>query len=327
MGDIIVIAEHEKGRLKRYSLELVGKAAELAPQLQGRVHAVLVGEGLQALAEDLGRYGAQVVTILETPAMAAQYNSDGFTTLLTKFIEATKPSVVLAAASPMGKDCLPRVAMRLKTGLIADAVQITVADGKVVARHPIFAGKALVDCIVKSEPQMVLVRPNVFPVPEPNKNGKAEVRAQAADPGQMRAVVKETIEEERGDDDLTEAQIVVSGGRALASSENFKYIRELANAIGGTVGASRAAVDAGYISHDHQVGQTGKTVNPTLYIACGISGAIQHLAGMRTSKYIVAINKDQDAPIFTKADFGVVGDLFAILPLLSERIARIKREG
>lgn len=325
MGDILIIAEHEKGKLKRFSLELAGKAAELAGALGGKVQAVLIGQGLQSIAAELGRYGVAKVTCLESPALAVHYNSDGYTTVLTHFIQQLQPSIVLAAASPMGRDCCPRVATRLKTGLVADAVHVAVEGGKLVARHPVFSGKALVDCVVQGSPQMILVRPNVFPVPAVGA-GTADVQVQSVDAGPSRAVVKEVIEEERGEQDLTEANIVVAGGRALASAENFKYIRDLAKAVGGTVGASRAAVDAGYIAHDHQVGQTGKTVNPTLYFACGISGAIQHLAGMRTSKVIVAINKDAEAPIFHKADFGIVGDLFTILPLLTERIKKIRSE-
>lgn len=326
MGTILIIAEHEKGKLRRVALELAGKAVELAAGIGAQVHAVMVGTGLEGPAAELGQAGVAAVTILESAALSQHYNSDGYTTALTQFITSSAPVIVLAAASPMGRDCCPRIAMRLKTGLVADAVHLAMENGRLVARHPIFAGKALIDCIVQGTPQMVLVRPNVFPVPAHPSGVVPTVQTVAVEVGTLRAVVKETIEEERGEQDLTEASIVVSGGRALGSAENFRYIRDLAQAIGGTVGASRAAVDAGYISHDHQVGQTGKTVNPTLYIACGISGAIQHLAGMRTSKVIVAINKDPDAPIFSKADFGIVGDLFKILPVLTAHIQKIKSE-
>ncbi|MBI4367711.1 MAG: electron transfer flavoprotein subunit alpha/FixB family protein [Deltaproteobacteria bacterium] len=326
MGDILLIAEHEKGRCKRTALELAGKAAALAPQMGAKVHALCIGAGGADAAAELGAAGVTHVTVLEIAGLGDRFDGDAYTAAIAEFLRAHPPAAVLAAASPMGKECLPRVAMRLGAGLIPDAVDVRYIDGRLVATHPVFAGKALADCVARAAPAIILVRPNVFAPPAPKAGAAPAVAAQTVAAGVSRARVTDVTLAERTEEDLTEAGIVVSGGRAMASAENFKYIRELAQAIGGTVGASRAAVDAGYISHDHQVGQTGKTVNPTLYIACGISGAIQHLAGMRTSKWIVAINKDPDAPIFTKADFGIVGDLFRIVPLLAERIRQTKRE-
>ncbi len=322
--NIVVICEQERGALKKYSIELAAKAASLAAEKGGQVHAVVVGQGAASAMKTLGQYGVQRTIVIDAPTLEAQYNSDGCTTVLTEAIRQCAADVVLASASVMGKDCLPRVAVRLNTGLVADSIALTWQGDRLSARHPIYAGKATVDCVVTSSPQMMLVRPNAFGAPVPSGQAQAEVTITPINPGELRAVVKKIETGTQNEIDLTEAEIIVAGGRAMGSSENFAFIRELAKVLGASVGASRAAVDAGYIDHAHQVGQTGKTVNPTLYIACGISGAIQHLAGMRTSRYIVAINKDPDAPIFAKADFGIVGDLFKILPVLTEKIRQAK---
>lgn len=316
---ILIVAEYQDPTIKSYSAEL----ASAAKALGDSVEAVVFGAAGGAAAKSLGFYGVSKVHVLDNAALS-KFEADGYTKVLCDLIAATKPAMVLATASPLGKEIMPRVAMRCKTGLVADSVNFEMKDGKLVARHPIYAGKALVDEMVVGEIQMALARPNAFAV---QKTGitEAAVVIVAADPGTERCVVKEVKTTEQGDVDLTEAHVVVSGGRSLASADNFKIIKDCAKALGGAVGASRAAVDAGYISHDHQVGQTGKTVNPTLYIACGISGAIQHLAGMRTSKYIVAINKDPEAPIFSKADLGLVGDLFEIVPLFTKKIQELKQ--
>lgn len=324
MTNILIICEHERGVLKKYSLELAAKAAALATEQGGAVHAVVVGRSAEAAAKSLGAYGVSRVVVVDCPALEATYNGDGYTTVVTHVIQQLQPAVVLASASVRAKEYLPRVAVRLGTGLVADCIHLAWQGDRLVARHPVYAGKATVDCIVTGTPQLILARPNAFGLSDPIGSGQAEVVVEAVDPGPLRAVVKNTDVVEQGEVDLTEADVIVAGGRAMGSGENFKFIRELAKALGASVGASRAAVDAGYIGHGHQVGQTGKTVNPTLYIACGISGAIQHLAGMRTARYIVVINKDPDAPIFAKADFGIVGDLFKILPVLTEKIKHAK---
>lgn len=316
---ILIVAEYQDSTLKSYSAEL----ASAAKALGDTVEAVVFGAAGATAAKSLGFYGVTKVHVLDNAALS-KFEADGYTKVLCDLIAGIKPATVLATASPLGREIMPRVAMRCKTGLVADAVNFEMKDGKLVARHPIYAGKALVDELVVGEVQMALARPNAFPV---NKLGDTEaaVVTVAADPGTERCVVKEMKSTEQGDVDLTEAHVVIAGGRSLASAQNFDMIRACAKALGGAVGASRAAVDAGFITHDHQVGQTGKTVNPTLYIACGISGAIQHLAGMRTSKYIVAINKDPEAPIFSKADLGLVGDLFEILPLFTKQVQEIKK--
>lgn len=318
MGDILFIAEHEAGKLKGYSKELASKASELAAQAGGKAIGVLLGREVASLAEGLGPFGIDNAYALEG-AELEPFRGDAHAKVLFDLIQKINPQIILASASTTGKDILPRLAMKLKAGLATDCVELKIENGKLKARRPIFAGKALVDVAFLSETQLATARPNSFPTKNPDAAKKAAVEKVLAQVGDLRVKVKEVKQAEAGMKDLTEAEIIVSGGRALGNSENFKYIRELAEALGATVGASRAAVDAGYISHDHQVGQTGKTVNPKLYIACGISGAIQHLAGMRTAKVIVAINKDSEAPIFGKADYGIVGDLFQILPILTKK--------
>ncbi|MBI2343000.1 MAG: electron transfer flavoprotein subunit alpha/FixB family protein [Deltaproteobacteria bacterium] len=322
-NDIVVVCEGDAGRLKKYSLELVAKAAEMATALDATVRAVAVGKGLAEALQVVGPYGVTRATAIDAPGLTGHYNSDAATAALSTWLQQVQPMAVLSSTSAHGRDYLPRVATRLKTGFISDAIALTVTDGRLVARRPIYAGKALVDCVVTGSPQMIGIRPNVFGLPAAT-GGVATVETVTVEIAPPRETIREVVAAAQRVVDLTEAEIIVSGGRAMGSSDNFRYIRDLADALGGTVGASRAAVDAGYIPHAHQVGQTGKTVNPTLYVACGISGAIQHLAGMRTARHIVAINKDADAPIFARADFGIVGDLFTILPILTEKIRKVR---
>jgi electron transfer flavoprotein alpha subunit len=324
MSNILIIAEHANGKLKKYSIELAGKAQELSKKLGASVTAVLIGEGVKSLAGELGHYGvSKVITAMHTDLN--RYTSEGYTKTLSDIIASEKPAIVLGTASTQGKDLLAGTAMRLGVGLASDCIDINIENGKLIVRRPVYAGKAVIDVTFEGTPQMATIRPNIFSVPEPQSDSPT-LTDFAAEPGEIRARVKDVVEAEVGMVDLTEADRIVSGGRAMGSPENFKIIKDLAGVIGATVGASRAAVDAGFASHDHQVGQTGKTVNPTLYIACGISGAIQHLAGMRTSKVIVAINKDPEAPIFSKADYGIVGDLFKIVPILTEKFKKLLQE-
>lgn len=320
MSNILIIAEHSEGKLKRYSLELAGKAFELARKLGGNAHAVLFGGGSHVLANELGKYGISKVFVAEGDPFKS-YVPEHYAVVVRDIATAEKASVILGSATTMGRDLLPKIAAKFKAGFTQDCVAADIAGGKLKVRRPVFAGKALIDLVIKSEVQVATLRPNMFQVVENNIAAQVvQVNAGAVYP---KYIVKEIKQVEKGAADVSEADIVVAGGRALASAENFKILFDLEHVLkGAAVGASRAAVDAGYISHDHQVGQTGKTVNPKLYIACGISGAIQHLAGMRTSKVIVAINKDPEAPIFTKADFGVVGDLFKVVPALTEKLKK-----
>ncbi len=321
MGNILVVGEHLEGKVKKVTQELVSKATELAAKLGGEVDVVLVGHGIQNPAE-LGQFGAKKVYVIDTPKLE-KYNTEGMVKVLSDLIPELKSSVVLGTASSVGRDFFPRLAARLKAGLASDCTNLDIQDGKLLASRPVYSGKAFVDVKFESALQLATARPNSFVAKVANAGAVAEVVKKEIDPGAMRALMKEVVKGKSDKVDLSEAAIIVSGGRAMKSSDNFKILQELADVIGATVGASRAAVDSGYATHDMQVGQTGKVVNPNLYIACGISGAIQHLAGMRTSKVIVAINKDTEAPIFKIANYGVVGDLFQIVPLLTQEFKKL----
>jgi len=322
MGDILVYAETDSGKVKKSAYELLTKAGELAGDAGGSVIAVCIGAGLNGAAEELAMYGAKKVVLSENASLD-KYNTIGFAKALAAVIDEIKPSVVLGSASAVGKDLFPRVAAKLKAGLASDSVDLRIDGGKLVARKPVYSGKALCDVTFNTDIQMATVRANSFSTGAAQDGASAETIKSEANVGDLVNPIVEVVQGEGGDQvDLTEAEIIVSGGRAMGNAENFSILTELAGVIGATVGASRAAVDSGYAGHDMQVGQTGKVVNPKLYIANGISGAIQHLAGMRTSKVIVAVNKDPEAPIFSKADYGIVGDLFTIVPLLKDEFQK-----
>ncbi len=323
---IWVIAEQKDGKLKKVSLELLSKAKEMGQE----VTALLLGSGVEGLAAAMGQYGADKVLLFDADVLK-DYSTDAYTKVICDAVKEGDPSVLLGPATASGKDFLPKVAARLKTGLASDCIDLKLVDGKLVATRPIYAGKCMVETVTTdASPQMASIRPNVLAVGAADASKSAEVVKKAVNvsDADMKAVLKEILKGASERVDLTEATIIVSGGRAMKEANNFKLLWDLAEALGSgtTVGASRAAVDSGYATHDMQVGQTGKVVNPNLYIACGISGAIQHLAGMRTSKVIVAINKDPEAPIFQKADYGLVGDLFKILPLLTEEVKKLKAQ-
>jgi electron transfer flavoprotein alpha subunit len=313
---ILTFAEARDGRLRRASLEVVSEARRLASALGTSVETVVVGPGTEALAVELCAHGADRVRVFDDPALAA-YATEPYARALGQAIADTQPSVVLVPFTAMGKDLAPRVAARVGAGLASDCVALEVKDGRIVARRPMYAGKAYASVEWAGEPQMASLRPNVFPLgPQDASRPVAVVKGQVD--ASARARVTATTATAQGRLPLTEAQIIVSGGRGLKGPENFHLVESLAEALGAAVGASRAVVDAGWVDHQLQVGQTGRTVSPSLYVACGISGAIQHLAGMSSSKCIVAINKDPDAPIFKVADYGVQGDLFEVLPKLTE---------
>jgi electron transfer flavoprotein alpha subunit len=281
------------------------------------VQSVLVGHGVAPLAAEVASHGADRVHVFDDAELAS-YATESFARALAQVISDEKPAVVLLPYTAMGKDLAPRVAARVGAGLVSDVVKLEVKDGRLEARRPMYAGKALATVRWEGEPQMATLRPNVFPLGTPEAARKFETVTAVADVTTRRARVHSVQAGGEGTKvELTEAQIIVSGGRGLKGPENFHLVEELASSLGAAVGASRAVVDAGWVDHQMQVGQTGKTVSPTLYVAAGISGAIQHLAGMSTSKVIVAINKDADAPIFKVADYGIVGDVFEILPKLT----------
>jgi electron transfer flavoprotein alpha subunit len=319
MAGILVFVEQRNGQIRAASLQAVSQARRLAA---GAVSAVLPGSGIAGAAASLGAYGASKVFVADDPNLAL-YSAEGYAEVVAKACEQAQPSAILFGGTAMGRDLAPRVAARLGVSALADATGIVLEGDSLVVTRPVYSGKAVatVDTAGK-RPQVVSLRPNVFAAEQ--VGGSAEVVALDGLALSIRAVVKELLDTGGGEIDVAEADIIVSGGRGIKGPENFGLIRDLAHALGGAVGASRAVVDAGWIEHKHQVGQTGKVVSPTLYVACGISGAIQHLAGMSSSKVIVAINKDPDAPIFKVADYGIVGDLFAVIPPMVEAIKALK---
>jgi electron transfer flavoprotein alpha subunit len=325
-NNVLVIAEVREGALKKIDFEMIGEGKRIADKLGGVVEAAALGHGVTDKLEPLAHCRAEKIYVADDPALA-NYTSEGYTNVLAGLINETKPTLVLMGATTQGKDLAPRLAARLAVGLASDCTGFEVQDGELLITRPIYAGKVIGTVKEETRPYMATVRPNIFAPPELDTSRTAQVEEIAADIGDIRAKAIEMIKEAGDRIELTEADIVVSGGRGLKEPENFALIEELAEVLGAAVGASRAAVDAGWKDHSYQVGQTGKVVTPTLYVACGISGAIQHLAGMKTSKHIMAINKDRDAPIFKVADYGIVGDMFKVVPVLTEEFRKMKAEG
>jgi electron transfer flavoprotein alpha subunit len=313
MPRVLVLVEHEEGATKKVTYEMLTKARDL-----GEPAALFVGEGLEAARDGLARHGATTIYAATADNRLAGQVTDALETA----VHDAEPGVVLVAASPLGKDAGARLAARNGWGMLADIVDL---DDDLVATQAVFGGATTVRSRVRAGTPVLAVKPNSFPVQE------APAEAEVVDLGQIGAdgwdqtrVIDHVVQEQGGRPDVAEAEIVVSGGRGLQDPSNFALVEALADSLGAAVGASRAAVDAGWYPHQHQVGQTGKTVSPQLYVAVGISGAIQHRAGMQTSKTIVAVNKDADAPIFAISDFGVVGDLFKVIPRLTDEVAKRK---
>jgi len=321
---IWVVAETREGQVRKVTFEVVSEARRLADASGGDVAVILLGKGVADKAESLGAYGADKVMVADSDDFEP-YITEVHANAIAGLVEADRPAALLMAASSQGKDLSARLAARLGVGLSTDCTALRWEDGRIIATRPMYAGKVYVEETLKGEPQMATARPNVMEVND-QAGRSAAVQEVKPDLGEKWTEVTEIIKEEEGKVDLTEAGIIVSGGRGMKDAENFAILESLAGAVGATVGASRSAVDAGWRPHTDQVGQTGKVVSPNLYIACGISGAIQHLAGTSSSKYIVAINKDPDAPIHTKADYCVVGDLFDIVPALTEEMEKLKKE-
>jgi electron transfer flavoprotein alpha subunit len=323
-SDTIVYVEHEGGQPKRTALELATKAAELAAGSGGKVRAVALGRAAAGTAERLGRYGVDELLVCEDPVFD-DYLVDPHVDLLAQLVQESPPQMVLVSDSADGRDIAARLAARLGAGLVSGVVDLVPHDGHVDAHETIFGGNFVTTVEIQNASLGIfLVRPNAFTPKEAPKT--AAVRALEYSPGQdvKRARLGQTVLEEGAAVPLEEANIIVSGGRGLGGPEPFALLQELAAEIGGAVGASRAAVDAGWIPYAHQVGQTGRTVKPSLYLAVGISGAVQHRVGMQTADTIVAINRDPDAPIFQLSDLAVVGDLFKIVPALTAEIKRRK---
>ncbi len=319
---ILACAEQRDARYRKASFEVTSAAAGLAAALNGECVGMVCGSGVKAIAGELGAYGASRVIVVDDPRLARVSNT-AYAKVIADVARRASADVVLMPASQMGKDLAPRVAAKLEAGLAPDCIALSVENGTIVATRPVYAGKALLDVKVKTPVQVFTLRPNVFPAKAVEGGAKVEPMEVELVDADFGSVVKE-VKVAGGRPDVTEADIVVSGGRGLKSPEHFHLIEELADVLGGGVGASRAVVDAGWRPHDEQVGQTGKTVSPTLYVACGISGAVQHLAGMSSSRYIVAINKDKDAPIFQIADYGIVGDVFEVIPELTAQLKKFK---
>ncbi len=324
---VLVYIEVRDGKVKKSSLEALSEGKRRADDLKTEVRAVLVGHKMEGLAPEVAVHGASAVYVLEN-SLLSRYSASAFSQALFLLVEELKPEIIFFSASSMGKDLAPRLAARLKVGLATDCTQTAIRGGKLEVTRPIFAGKALATFAFSSSPQMASLRPNVFPLLESAESGGEIVRKEVVIPeDQVRGQVVEILKEESAELDVTEADVIISGGRGMKGPENFALLRDLASVVPhSAVGASRSAVDAGWIDHQHQVGQTGKTVSPNLYMAFGISGAIQHLAGMSSSKHIVAVNKDPEASIFKIADIGVVGDLFQVIPHLKEELKKVLSE-
>ena len=308
-----IVAEQRDGAFRKVSFEIASAARKLADELGEEVCAILLGSGIEGIAGELGKYGVDKVYVADDAAFEP-YTTDAHAAAVTKIVKENDPSILFLSASVQGKDLSSGLVGKLATGMATDCIEVKIADGAMVAVRPMYAGKCFGEIVVSSFPQMATLRPNVFPADESAKAGEVVKFDAGLSADELKTKVLEVQKDTSGKVDLTEAEIIVSGGRGMKGSDEYKIIEELADVIGATVGASRAAVDAGWRPQSDQVGQTGKIVSPNLYVACGISGAIQHLAGMSSSKYIVAINKDPDAPIFAKADYGIVDDLFKVVP-------------
>ena len=325
---ILVFAEQRDGVLQNVGLELVGKAKELAQTLEVPVTAVVIGHNIEKLADTLGEYGADKVILVDQPKLEL-YDTEAYAQVFKAIIDEKKPEIVLFGATTLGRDLAPRVSSRMNTGLTADCTRLEVnpeTRGLEMTR-PAFGGNLMATIICPDHrPQMSTVRPGVMQKLAKEEGRKAEVEhfKVTLDTSKMKVKVLQVVKETKNKVDIGEAKILVSGGRGIGSAENFAALEAVAKELGATVSASRAAVDAGFIGHDRQVGQTGKTVRPDIYFACGISGAIQHVAGMEESDYIVAINKDKEAPIFNIADLGIVGDANKIAVQLLEALKKAK---
>ena len=317
-----IVAEVRDGAYRKVSFEIASAARKLADELGDEVCAVLCGSGIEGKAAELGKYGVDKVYVADNAALEP-YTTDAHATAVAKIVKEKGPAILLLAASVQGKDLAARLVGKLATGLATDCTGLKIEGGKLVAVRPMYAGKCFGEVAFEAAPAMASLRPNVFPIVENAKAGAVEKFDPALDAGQIKTKVAEIAKDTSGKIELTEANIIVSGGRGMKGPENYNILEDLAKVLGAAVGASRAAVDAGWRPATDQVGQTGKTVSPNLYIACGISGAIQHLAGMSSSKFIVAINKDPEAPIFQRADYGIIDDLFKVVPEVTAAAKKI----
>ncbi len=318
---ILAILEQRDNKLKRTAFEAASLASRLAGELNLEAEALVIGNEVENVSE-MGKYG--IIKVIQFKnANLTNYSTSAYTKIISDYAKENGINYIIISGTSLGKDLAPHITARLNAGCLMDCVEVKTSSGEVIGTRPVYAGKALIDVKLKSDIKIVVIRPNVFKADIKDENASAEVETKNVDNPDLKTKVTE-IKKSEGKLDVAEADIIVSGGRGLKGPENFHLVEELADALGAAVGASRAVVDAGWRDHREQVGQTGKTVSPSLYVACGISGAIQHLAGMSSSKYIVAINKDKEAPIFGVADYGIAGDALEILPVLTEEIKKIK---
>lgn len=321
MSKILVYLEQREGKIKKSSLEAVSLASKLASSLGYECESVSIGKEIEN-SNLVSKYGIKTLTVFKNNDLD-YYSPSAYTELLSKFINDNSFEIIFFSNTALGKDLAPRVSIKTDAGIIMDVIHIDYSN--LIATRPIYAGKALVEIKLNTKRKIFTLRPNVFKAIQLEDTSETIINTvEVSSPNLKTRVVG--YKKSDGKLDVAEAEIIVSGGRGMKGPENFKLIEELAETLNAAVGASRAVVDAGWRPHGEQVGQTGKTVSPTLYIACGISGAIQHMAGMSSAKYIVAINKDKDAPIFTIADYGIAGDVFEILPKLNEEIKKIKSQ-
>ena len=320
-GPVLVFAESSGTEFRKSALEAITEAKHLVEHSTTEVHALCVGAGIKAQASSLGRFGASKVWIAEDEALKL-FQPDFYREIALDLAKKINPSIILLPATSSGKDLAPRIAIHLNTVVATDCTALEIADDELIATRPAYAGKVLLRVKIKGNPKIATLRPNVFTAKELATNSAATVEPLVFERPTTRMVAKELVSHGAKKQDLTEAEVIVSGGRGMGGPENYKILEDLASVMGGVVGASRASVDAGWRPHSDQVGQTGRTVSPTLYIACGISGAIQHRVGMINSKVIVAINKDPEAPIFGFADYGIVGDVFQVVPALTQEMRK-----
>lgn len=323
MSIFLVVAEQMNAQFRKATLEAVSQAHRLALAEKGTVVVLAIGDQLDAEIAKLAEYGAQK-TVLCQDARLAHYHPDYYKQVTVAAVQQINPDFVFFPGTTQGRDLAPRVAATLNTGLVSDCTGVSVADGQLKVERPFYAGKVFAGMVLSGKPQMVSLRPGVFEAKSPGSSGTQAVENMALPALESKIVLKQVRKTQGNKLDVTEANIIVTGGRGMRSADNFKLLEDLAQALGGAVGATRAVVDSGWRPHDEQVGQTGKVVSPSLYIMCGASGSIQHWAGMSGSKCIVAINKDPEAPIMKRADYGIVGDVFEILPALTTAIKKLK---
>ncbi|MED1468968.1 electron transfer flavoprotein subunit alpha/FixB family protein [Bacillus salipaludis] len=320
MKKVLVVGEVRNRTIRKVSFEAIAAATALADG--GEIIGLLIGNGFQEIAKELVEYGADRVILAEHEKLG-NYTSDGYGQAVMQIISMVQPEAIIFGHTSFGKDLSPKIAAKLDAGLISDVVEITANEGEIICTRPVYAGKAFEEKRIIEGTSLISIRPNNIAALEKEVGRQGEIHSVKVEVKDLRTIVKEVVRKAVTGVDLTEAKVIISGGRGVKSAEGFTLLRELSDVLGGAVGASRGACDAGYCDYSLQIGQTGKVVTPDLYIACGISGAIQHVAGMSNSKVVVAINKDPEATIFSIADFGIVGDLFEVLPLLIKEFKQI----